>query len=150
MISVGCLFSRWELAMQAGDQPCSRAPLCSYRSETQMLLPSLGMPNLKLRSILTTVLTVLGLYSEPGISISLSLYLQQWWSFVSAYKHGYVGNSSTKQSQASCVEPFGWPGLNVLPLIYQTTIFLCFRYQGKAFCAGSGELSFMSCPHLVL
>ncbi len=63
--------------MQAGDQPCSRAPLCAYRSETQMLLPSLGMPNLKLRSILTTVLTVLGLYSEPGISISLSLYLQQ-------------------------------------------------------------------------
>ncbi len=33
--------------MQAGDQPCSRAPLFSYRSETRMLLPSLGMSKLE-------------------------------------------------------------------------------------------------------
>jgi len=47
MIPVGCLFSRWELAMQAGDQPCSHAPLFSYRSETRMLLPSLGLSKLE-------------------------------------------------------------------------------------------------------
>ncbi|KAH8954951.1 hypothetical protein BDL97_08G108300 [Sphagnum fallax] len=44
------LISRWELAMQAGDQPCSRAPLCSYRSKTQMLLPSLGQRELSISS----------------------------------------------------------------------------------------------------
>jgi hypothetical protein len=44
------LISRWELAMQAGDQPCSRAPLCAYRSETQMLLPSLGQRELSISS----------------------------------------------------------------------------------------------------
>jgi hypothetical protein len=33
--------------MQAGDQPCSRAPLFSYHSETRMLLPSLGMSKLE-------------------------------------------------------------------------------------------------------
>jgi hypothetical protein len=98
--------------MQAGDQPCSCAPLFSYRSETRMSLPSLGMPNLKLRSSLTTVLTVLGLNSEPGVSIFLSLLLATMMKFcsylsASAYKHGSIGNSSTKQIQASYVEPFG-------------------------------------------
>jgi len=108
---VGCLFSRWDLAMQAGDQPCSRAPLLSYRSETRMLLPSLGMPNVKLRSSLTTVLTVLGFYSEPGVSILLVCTCNNdevcCYLSTSAYKHGSFGNSSTKQIQASYVEPFG-------------------------------------------